>query len=86
MNWLARTSKEAEHSKINVDFVKAYSKDAVPELELVEELKIIQAVLLKQLPPERVNGLVNIIYAMRPSASEAEVERALVNTKYFVET
>lgn len=47
-------------------------------MELVEELKIIQAVLLKQLPAERVNGFINIIYAMRPSASEKEIESALV--------
>lgn len=79
MNWLARTSKDAKHSKISVDFIKSYSKDAVPEMELVEELKIIQAVLLKQLPPERISGFINIIYAMRPSASEKEIESALVS-------
>lgn len=78
MSWLARTSAASENSKISVAFIKTYSKDAVPEMELVEELKIIQAVLLKQLPAERINGFINIIYAMRPSAPEKEIESALV--------
>lgn len=52
-------------------------------MELVEELKIIQAVLLKQLPAERINGFINIIYAMRPSATEQEIESALVRVGHF---
>lgn len=79
----AKMSNEAKLSKIDVNIVKKPANDnstmRVEETEFVDAVKILQAVLLKQLPAERISGIINIIYAMRPSASENEIENALVD-------
>lgn len=82
MSTFAKISKVAEPSKIDVNVVKRPTNDnsttAVEETEFVDSVQILQAVLLKQLPTERISGLINIIYAMRSSATEKEVESGLV--------
>lgn len=72
-------SKEAKPSKIDVNIMKKASKRVRSEVLFVDYVKIIQSVLLKQLPPERINGLILTLYVMRPSASEDEIGDALVS-------
>lgn len=69
---------------IVVDAMKNYTKP-VPELKLTDNLKICQTILLKKLPAERCSGLINLIYAMRPSAEENEIQSAL-NYLYGIES
>lgn len=65
--------KKGENSTIDVNTVKIYSK-MVSDFKLIDNVKILQTVLLKQLPPKRCNGLINLIYATRRSAKERKVE------------
>lgn len=67
------------NATIDIDSIKEHSK-VVPEHRLTDNVKLFQALLLKQLPAERCNGLINLIYATRPSANESEIQSALVNT------
>lgn len=67
-----------ENATIDVDSMKNYSKK-IPEHKLIDNVKILQALLLKQLPAERCNGLINLLYATRPSANDSEIQSALVN-------
>lgn len=64
--------------KINVYTVKEYSKQEA-EYRIIDNANILQAMLSRQLPPERIGGLVNLIAATRPSAQEDEIQKALVN-------
>lgn len=57
------------------------SSKSVLENKLTDNLKILQTLLMSKLPPKRCNGLVNFIYAIRPSAKKNEIQSALVNNK-----
>lgn len=72
----AQLSKD-EHGKIDVVAVKERSK-TLPEYKLIDNIKILQTVFARQLPPERFNGLIYLIYASRPSATTKEIQTALV--------
>lgn len=67
------------NATIDVNTMKDHSK-VVPEHKLIDNVKIFQTLLLKQLPAERCNGLINLIYATRPNATESEIQSALVHT------
>ena len=63
--------------KINVDTVKDYaSREA--EYRVVDNANIMASILSKQLPAERIGGLVNLMAVTRASATEAEIQKALV--------
>lgn len=64
--------------KINVDTVKEYSKQEA-EYRIIDNANIMQSVLSKQLPLERIGGFVNLFAATRPSAPNDEIQKALVN-------
>lgn len=66
-----------ENLTMKVAVVKEYCK-SMPEFELVDNVKILQAILMRQLPSERFNGIINMLYAMRPNATSKEIETALV--------
>lgn len=66
-----------QFSKINVDTVKEYAKQGV-EYRAVDNANILQSMLSKQLPPERIGGLVNLMAVARSSATEDEIQKALV--------
>lgn len=68
---------KGENLKIDVDAVKERSK-TLPEYKLVDNIKILQSIFSRQLPSERFNGIINLIYASRPSATHKEIESALV--------
>ena len=62
---------------VDVDFVIKNSK-SVPEFKLIDNAKILQSILSRRLQPEQFNAVINMVYAMRPSATSQEVEEALV--------
>lgn len=68
---------KGEHSKIDVNAMKERSK-TLPEYKLVDNVKILQTIFSRHLPSERFNGIINLIYATRPSATPKEIESALV--------
>lgn len=76
MHSFAQLSK-GDNDKIDMDAVKERSK-TLPEHKMIDNIKIIQSIFSRQLPPERFNGLINLIYASRPSATPKEIESALV--------
>lgn len=79
---LADLSKKSENSTIHVNEFQIKSKD-VPDYKILDNANILQTILSKQLPSERFNGLVNLIYAVRPSATSEEVQSALVKEFKF---
>lgn len=66
-----------ENTKIDVNAIIERSK-TLPEYKLVDNVKILQAIFSRHLPSKRFNGLINLIYATRPSATPKEIESALV--------
>lgn len=68
-------------SKIDVNAIMKHS-EVVNEHKLIGNLKVFQTVLLRQLPPERSNGLISLIYATRPSATFNEIQSALVEMRF----
>lgn len=76
MRSLANTSK-GEGTKINVEAVKENSQ-WIEEYKIVDSVKILHAILLRQLPPELINGPISLIFALRPNATSEEIESALV--------
>lgn len=64
--------------KIEVNTVKEYSKQEA-EYRIIDNANIMQSLLTKQFPPERIGGLVNLIAATRPNAPEDEIQKTLVN-------
>lgn len=68
--------------RITVETVKEYSKQEA-EYRIIDNANIMKSLLTKQFPPERVGGLVNLIAATRPSAPDAEIQKALVNLIVF---
>lgn len=68
---------EGEKNKITVDIVKEHSKSE-PDYKCVDSMHIINTILSRELPAERFGGIINIILAMRPSATTKEIEDSLV--------
>lgn len=76
---LAEISKNDENSKINVNDFEIRSK-TVPDYKILDNVRILQTILSKHLPAERSNGIIDLIYVARPSATSEEIQSALVKT------
>lgn len=66
------------NTKIDVDIVKKHSKSKSKNFNTVENVKVLQAILLKTTSKEDINGVINLMYAMRPNAASDEIQNALV--------
>lgn len=66
------------NTKIDVNIVKKYS-NSYRTLITVENVKVLQDILLKKFRREEINGVINMMYAMRPNATSDEIQNALVN-------
>lgn len=71
---------KGEKGRITVDIVKKHSKSE-PDYKLVDSMHILHTILSRQLPPERIGGIINLNLATRPSSSTEDVEEALVSCK-----
>lgn len=74
MHELAEMSNDG-NTKIDVNIVKEYSKH---NALTVDDVKVLQGILLKKLRPEDINGIINLMYAIRPNATSDEIQSALV--------
>lgn len=64
-------------------FIKADGKDIAFKMDEVKEC---QSILSKELPPERYNGIINLIYIFNnPKATSEEIEYTLVNMHDSIE-
>ena len=79
---LAKISKNGENSTIHVDDIQVRGK-GVTDYKILDNANILQTILLKELPSERINGLINLIYVARPSATSEEIQSALVKSAFF---
>lgn len=74
-------------SKIDVHYIRKHhsqSKKAKAGQigEYIEYLKTYRSILSSQVPPERYNGIINLIYiSLYPNATTEEIESTLVNIK-----
>lgn len=67
-------------SGITVSNVKDYLSDyQVVEYDLIDKADILRTILLRELPPERFNGVLSLALAFRLDATDSEIEKALVS-------
>lgn len=67
-------------SEITVSNVKDYLSDyQVVEYDLIDKADILRTILLRELPPERFNGVLSLVLAFRLGATDSEIEKALVS-------
>lgn len=71
------------NTKIDVNIVKEHSSTIHPLT--VENIKVLQAILLRKCRPEDINGIINLMYAMRPNATSDEIQNALVNFHLYMD-
>lgn len=48
------------------------------EFCFIDDINVLQTILLRQLPPERVSGVINLFYVISGIGSEQDLENALV--------
>lgn len=66
-------------SKIDVNAVREhYTINSINKYLLIENSKILYDILSKELPPERINGIVSLMLAIRSTSADEEIENALV--------
>lgn len=74
------------NTRIDVDIVKKYSESTSKSKYyplLVENVKVLQDILLRNLSPYDINGVINLMYAFRLNATTNEIQSALVNIFFF---
>lgn len=67
-----------ENATIDVNAIKSRFEKK-PERRSTERTIILKELLLKEFPPKRINGLINLMYATRSTAEPNEIQSALVN-------
>lgn len=68
---------KGEKKEITVDDVKRHSKTE-QDFKCVDCMHIFHTILSRELPPERIGAIINLMLATRPTASTENVEDALV--------
>lgn len=68
---------DGKTTKITLEKLKI-SNSRLDECLLVNKINIIQSIMLKQLPAERISGVVNLCYVLYGNGTEQDVENALV--------
>lgn len=82
MGLLAETL-HGKNSTINVDTVKGITRSRHLENgDQMDQAYVLKALLSKQLPPERVNAIINVILMVRRNATDDEIENTLVGWRY----
>lgn len=77
---LLAESLHGKNSKINVDAVKEIRRrQHLENGDQMDQAYLLKVMLSKQLPPERVNGIINLILMVRRNATDDEIENALVS-------
>lgn len=66
-----------EKDKITVEIVKEQCK-MDPDYKSVDSMHVVHTILSRELPPERIGALINLMLIMRPSATNEEIEDSLV--------
>lgn len=80
----APLAAKSKGSKIDVSAVRGhYTVNSMNEYVLIDNTKILYDILLKELPMERVSGIVNLMLAMRPASTDNEINNALVKAVFF---
>lgn len=79
MGLLAETL-HGKNSTINVDAVKGIRRSRHLENgDQMDQAYVLKVQLSKQLPPERVNAIINVILMVRRNATDDEIENTLVS-------
>lgn len=73
----------AHHHKINPCSVRKFSRN-IHEEKFLGNIAILENLLLVYLPPEVINGVLNLMRAFRPSAPYDEIESALVGSNHLI--
>lgn len=85
MDLLIYAIPKEKNSKIDVHQVNDFHSNGSifnssrAELITLENLKVLESILSKQLPPKQYNGIVNLCYMIyNPNATSEEIESVLV--------
>lgn len=74
---LAKNMK-GDKNIITVDMVKNPTWNNLPDFKTVDQMHIFQAIVSRELPPERFGGVINLLLATRQCATMEEIEDSLV--------
>lgn len=72
-----------EKEKITLGTVKEQCK-MDPDYKTVDGMHVLHTILLRELPPERIGGLINLVLSTRPSATTEEIEDSLVCNDQYI--
>lgn len=72
-----------EKEKITVETVKEQCK-MDPDYKTVDGMHVLHTILLRELPPERIGGIINLVLSTRPSATTEEIEDSLVCNDQYI--
>lgn len=76
---------QGKNSTITVDAVKDFRRHLhFDNGDQIDRAYVLKVQLSKQLPPERVNSIINLILMFRRSATDNEIENALVGWKKWL--
>lgn len=71
-------SLHGEKEKITEDTIKKSMWNRMPDFKCVDSTHIFHTILSRELPPERIGGVINLKLATRRCATTEEVEDSLV--------
>lgn len=74
---------DGRRRKIDASTVKDHSKDLPNEYRVIDDANILETILLRQIPSERINGVLTLFFALRNGATNEEIENALVSV-FFI--
>lgn len=79
---------DGRRRRIDVSTVRGHSKDLPNEYRVIDDANVLETILLRQIPSERINGVLTLFFALRNGATNEEIENALVSDSriYFLTT
>lgn len=73
---------DGRRSRIEVSTVRNHAKDLPPEYRVIDDANILETILLRKLPAERINGVLSLFFALRNGATNEQIENALVSVNF----
>lgn len=75
---------DGRRNRIAVSTVKNHAKDLPPEYRVIDDANILETILLRKLPAERINGVLAVFFALRNGATNEQIENALVSGGFVI--
>lgn len=80
---LAKNLK-GDKDTITVDSFNHSTSNNMPDFKRVDQMHTFQTILLRELPPERIGAIINLILTTRQCATTEEIEDSLVSNVQYL--